>query len=98
MDDLIRLSRKAANEWRNSDAYYQASVLIDSLCDRIEHSVPVVHAKWEDYHFIKADCPQNGFPTVKCPRCEIAFCDIINNHRFMYHYCPNCGARMDLED
>ena len=38
MDDLIRLCRKAANEWRNTDAYYQASVLIDSLCDRLEET------------------------------------------------------------
>lgn len=36
MDELIRLSKKAANEWRNTDAYYQAAVLIDSLCDRLE--------------------------------------------------------------
>ena len=38
MDELIRLCRKAANEWRNNDAYYQAAVLIDSLCDRLEKS------------------------------------------------------------
>ena len=36
MDELIRLSKKAANEWRNTDAYYQAAVLIDSLCKRLE--------------------------------------------------------------
>ena len=36
MDELIRLSKKAANEWRNTDAYYQAAVLIDSLCERLE--------------------------------------------------------------
>jgi hypothetical protein len=36
MDELIRLSKKAANEWRNTDAYYQAAVLIDSLCARLE--------------------------------------------------------------
>lgn len=36
MDELIRLCRKAANDWRNNDAYYQAAVLIDSLCDRLE--------------------------------------------------------------
>lgn len=36
MDELIRLCRKAANAWRNTDTYHQASVLIDSLCDRLE--------------------------------------------------------------
>ena len=58
-------------------------------------AVEVVHAKWNDYHFIKADCPRNGFPSVKCSHCDIVFCDIINVHSFMYHYCPNCGAKMD---
>lgn len=58
---------------------------------------PVVHGEWEDYHFVKVDCPKSGFPTVKCSVCEIAFCDLINNHHFMYHYCPNCGAQMDGE-
>ena len=56
--------------------------------------VPVVHGRWIDYHFVRVDCPKDGFPTVKCSKCEIAFCDLINNHHFMYHYCPNCGARM----
>lgn len=36
MDELIRLCRKAANAWRNTDTYHQASVLIDLLCDRLE--------------------------------------------------------------
>ena len=58
---------------------------------------PVVHGEWEDYHFVKVDCPKSGFPTVKCSVCEIAFCDLINNHHFMYHFCPNCGAKMDGE-
>lgn len=58
---------------------------------------PVVHGRWDDCHFVKVDCPKSGFPTVKCSNCEIAFCDLINNHHFMYHYCPNCGARMDGE-
>lgn len=58
---------------------------------------PVRHGRWDDYHFVKTDCPKNGFPSVKCSVCEIIFCDLINNHRFMYHYCPYCGARMDLE-
>ena len=55
---------------------------------------PVVHGRWIDYHFIKTDCPKSGFPSVKCSHCGITFCDIINVHGYMYHYCPNCGADM----
>ena len=52
------------------------------------------HGEWEDYHFVKVDCPRNGFPTVKCSACGITFCDIINVHRYMYKFCPHCGANM----
>ena len=58
---------------------------------------PVAHGRWQDYHFVKTDCPRDGFPTVKCSNCGIVFCDLINNHHFMYHYCPNCGAKMGGE-
>lgn len=34
--ELIELSQKAATEWRNDHAFYQAGVLIDSLCTAIE--------------------------------------------------------------
>lgn len=34
--ELIELSQKAATEWRNNHAFYQAGVLIDSLCTAIE--------------------------------------------------------------
>ena len=50
--------------------------------------------EWIDHYFIKVDCPKNGFPSVKCSACKAVFCDIINNHRFAFHYCPNCGAKM----
>lgn len=50
----------------------------------------VKHGHWMDMPKLKG-----GQPVVKCSVCEITFCDLINNHRFMYHYCPNCKAKMD---
>lgn len=57
-------------------------------------AVPVVHGRWEDAHEIKSFRHTN-IPVVQCSECKVYFCDIINNHHYMYNYCPNCGARMD---
>ena len=50
--------------------------------------------EWKDHYLIKVKCPDNVYPSVKCSACETVFCDIINNHHFMYNFCPNCGAKM----
>lgn len=34
--ELLRISKKSADAWRNDSAYYQAAVLIDSLCDTVK--------------------------------------------------------------
>jgi hypothetical protein len=52
--------------------------------------VEVVHGEWKDDAFVN-----NRFPSVRCSECNIRFCDIISNHRCMWYYCPNCGAKMD---
>ena len=43
---------------------------------------PVHHASWGNCRMV------HGVPMVPCTRC---------NHpsRFVYSYCPNCGAKMD---
>lgn len=83
MDELIRLSKKAANEWRNTDAYYQAAVLIDSLCKRlekIENRNPRTNADRiramsdeELRRLVRAfitndECP---IPTTECEKCAV---------------------------
>ena len=54
----------------------------------------VRHGWWIDKPLIKS-FKRTNIPVVECSACGIYFCDIINNHYFMYHYCPNCGAKMD---
>ena len=49
--------------------------------------------EWVDVRGIPSVCLKD-VPVVKCSKCEIYFCDLINNHHYMYHYCPNCGADM----
>ena len=55
---------------------------------------PVAHGRWIDKPLIKS-FKHTNIPVVECSVCGIDFCDIINNHYFMYKYCPNCGAKMD---
>ena len=55
---------------------------------------PVRHCRWVDKPLIKS-FKRTNIPVVECSACGIDFCDIINNHYFMYKYCPNCGAKMD---
>ena len=57
-------------------------------------AVEVVHGRWIEVRGILS-VNRKDVPVVKCSKCEIYFCDIINNHHYMYHYCPNCGAKMD---
>lgn len=57
--------------------------------------VEVRHGKWKEDAFLKPDGLVKRYPSVKCSECEIVFCDIINNHNYMYRYCPHCGAKMD---
>ena len=59
-------------------------------------AVPVRHGRWVDKQLIKS-FKHTNIPVVECSACGIDFCDIINNHYFMYNYCPNCGAKMDGE-
>ena len=54
----------------------------------------VKHGRWVDKPLIKS-FKHTNIPVVECSECGIDFCDIINNHYFMYRFCPNCGARMD---
>lgn len=55
---------------------------------------PVRHGRWVDKPLIKS-FKNTNIPVVECSACGIDFCDIINNHYFMYKFCPNCGAKMD---
>jgi len=57
--------------------------------------VEVVHAYWREGAFLKVGGLVKCYPSVICSDCGITFYDIINNHNYMYRYCPNCGAKMD---
>ncbi len=56
---------------------------------------PVGHGRWEKTE----DDFYMGLTIFKCSVCreEWVFEDMSDVDRLNYHYCPNCGARMDGE-
>ena len=92
MDELIYLSRKAADQWRNSDAYHQAAVLIDSLCDRLEKAEPGKHGRWVP---IEYDGYADGNPVWDLWECSECQEEHSGDEDTLTPYCPNCGAKMD---
>ena len=51
---------------------------------------PVVHGQWVHEHI------SEGYAWVICSECEAVIHKILINKRL--NYCPNCGAKIDLED
>lgn len=99
--ELIELSQKAADEWRNDHAFYQAGTLIDSLCSAIENLLaeqdetnvsPVVHERWIASDIVTISQRNRAIHSqiFSCSHCGKS------NGRIKKPYCPNCGAKMDL--
>ena len=109
MDELIsrktlikRFKKKKEQAPTLRDAFYLDCVMaVIDTAPAIE-SEPVRHGRWMDRPEIKS-FKHTNIPVVECSKCGIIFCDIINNHGHREkindksNYCPNCGAKMDLE-
>jgi hypothetical protein len=76
------------------DLYMNREAILDALYTYSVH--PVKHGKWVDTTKIRW-VNKTNVPVVMCTECGIQFCDLINNHHYMYKYCPQCGAKMDKE-
>ena len=94
-ESFIRHITKHREQYDKYDMGYTDAVdNIESWLDGNKvDAVEVVHGRWEDAYEIKSFRHTN-IPVVQCSKCEVYFCDIINNHHYMYNYCPNCGADM----
>nr|DAP58925.1 MAG TPA: zinc-ribbon domain protein [Caudoviricetes sp.] len=73
---------------------------ISSLTDAINRTPaadvePVRHGQWG-----RTDDDWNSLTTFQCTVCGEEFCFEIDEDLQLlnYNYCPNCGAKMDLED
>jgi hypothetical protein len=61
--------------------------IIDSDSTTVD-AAPVVHGRWEDFCGDKMCC---------CSVCKAEFDNTCNEIHGEWCYCPNCGAKMDLE-
>lgn len=96
MDEYI--SREEAKRFFNLNFGGVSHAIIASrLLDEIPAAdvAPVRHGWWNESRPVLRRVNRTNIPVVECSVCGIIFCDLINNHRFMYHFCPHCGARMD---
>ena len=59
----------------------------------------VRHAKWEECHWVEQDGPYSlvAYPKAafRCSGCKYVFKKEL---LWKNNYCPNCGARMDIEE
>ena len=56
-------------------------------------AVPVVHGRWEFYY----TGTNKDMVLAECPECGAVFKLTAFDFGLCYNYCPNCGAKMDLE-
>ena len=75
----------------NKEAYGVVSATIIATAPTADVA-PVVHGRWT-----KTEDDYYGLNIVKCSVCREEWCFEVEDDVFdlNYHYCPNCGAKMD---
>ena len=85
-NELIRLAKKAADAWRNTDAYYQAAQIIDMLVEKLESDT----ITQPNEHLTCDGCISLGTsygPCMNCIRSRL--------RGDMYHRPPEGGRKPD---
>ena len=94
-DYIRRILAKAQFTGNFQDAYPTAQIhaLIDTV--PAEDVQPVVHGKWKEEAYMREYDPR-----VTCTNCGETYGVggwTVSRFRREMKFCPNCGARMDLE-
>lgn len=80
-------------EWFRPYWHTSESISFEELAECIRYIIepadvaPVVHGEWIDI--------PDGTETI-CSYCKAGW-NVFDNDTYMFNYCPNCGAKMDLE-
>ena len=94
-DELLNLTPEslAIRVINDSDVEWCLSELSDILAADV---APVVHGRWEDVpnQYISV-AGKNGSYSGNVTSCSA--CEEVNPNAYKTNYCPNCGAKMDLE-
>lgn len=98
--DETKYGNRDAEHQHRSYSTYMSYEIMDSVDDSIveEELAPVRHGRWEEADWIECSTndlyirtPRGAHRCSECKRCfkkELLWKD---------NYCPNCGAKMDLE-
>ena len=82
-----KLNRKKAGpaNKRYTEGWNDAVLMVKSMihCEKATDVAPVRHGRWGSY--------EPDLDGYRCSCCKLV-------HRTCTTYCPNCGAKMDLED
>ena len=87
------IERETAIKALMNDAPEQVGYSREDAADCIRYMdaadvAPVRHGRWE----MNSDRPDN----IICTNCDVGF-DVWKHEAKDFNYCPNCGAKMDLE-
>lgn len=90
MDDLISREALMDQFMGKPPDYYHSSYIVGeiNIAPAVD-AVPVVHGRWEP--------SEKYFGYNKCSVCADCYIDPEWAMNGKWHYCPNCGAKMDLE-
>ncbi len=98
---LVHHLENCIDEVNNTNGYTEDF----KTCLRLVKNLPaadveeVKHGKWLNFY--------NDFSVAECSECADMFevspdeepkKEFLEAFKEFYHYCPNCGAKMDLED
>ena len=76
--------------------YRAAQIFMDVVCElkniTAADVAPVVHSRWGEYEIFPLAPSLNGYP---CGNCGMHFSA---SSVPVLNYCPNCGAKMDLDE
>ena len=97
------IERETAVAWFMPYAHAGESIDADVVISDIKGMkaadvAPVRHARWEECHWVEQDGPYSlvAHPKAafRCSGCKYVFKKEL---LWKDNYCPNCGARMDIE-
>jgi hypothetical protein len=90
--DIVEIKRLCASgQWfakiENGRILLHDTIAGETVCIGQADAEPVRHGKWRIINVPK----KWGGSTLRCSECN-------TGSTYLWNYCPNCGAKMDLKD
>lgn len=107
--ELIKALREAPDDWYDADLHRDVAAAIEELQAEIRESMQkcaecgdrMVEPKQGEMYFLEYDNPETGEyeqTYFQCSVCGKYFYGIDECEAKHFNYCPNCGAKMEVQD